>query len=152
MLRIALIVLSNEVKPIILAAETIRKKTGFSIEIYHRTAESLANSDSLNEFLKLAQRSHVMLMHTIGGAKGFPEFDRVASALSDKLVPVFASDVQSDPEIVLSSTVDIKDYRTIYEYIKSGGVENYENLLRFLANHFADGNFEVDPPKQMSIA
>jgi cobaltochelatase CobN len=151
MLKVAFIMLSNEIESTILAAKAIHKKTGVSINIYPRTAENLANPNSLNEFINFAKKSDVLIMHLMGGKKGFPGFDQVTFALCDKLVPIFASDVQSDPEIVLSSTVDKKDYQTIQEYIKYGGVENYENLLCFLANHFADGNFEVNPPKQMPM-
>jgi cobalamin biosynthesis Mg chelatase CobN len=128
------------------AAKTLCQKTGISIDIYLRTVEDLSSLSNLSEFINFAQKAHIVLMHVTDGKNNFPEFDRVASILSTNIVPLFASDAQSDPEIVLSSTVDKKDYQKIFEYLKFGGTENYENLLCFLANHYADGNFEVNPP------
>ncbi|MFA5572064.1 MAG: hypothetical protein WC046_05615 [Candidatus Bathyarchaeia archaeon] len=145
MLKIACILLSNQIDHIILAVKNIYQKTGIPIDICLLTAENLSNSVNLREFLNFAQKSHIVLLHLVDG-NSFPEFDQVTSILSTKLVPLFASDAQFNPEIVLSSTVDKKDYRKIFEYLKFGGTENYENLLCFLANHYADGNFEVNPP------
>jgi cobalamin biosynthesis Mg chelatase CobN len=148
-MKIACVFLFNEINPAILAAKTLRQKTQYSLDMYMKTPENLANPSALREFENFAKKSNIVLMHLSDGKKGFPSFDHVASILSDLLVPFFASDVQFDPEIILSSTVDKEDYKIIHEYIKSGGVENYENLLYFLANHFADGDFKVNPPKQV---
>jgi cobalamin biosynthesis Mg chelatase CobN len=151
-MKIACIFLCSEIKPTILAAKTLQQKTKYSLEICLKTPEDLATSGALNEFVSFAKKSNIVLMHLSDGKKSFPCFDKVVWSLSDMLVPLFASDIQFDPEIILSSTVDKEDYKIIYGYIKSGGVENYENLLYFLANHFADGDFEVNPPKQMNMA
>ncbi len=148
MLKIACILLSDQIDLILSAAKTIYLKTGISIDIYPQTAENMANLSNRCEFLNFARKSHIVLMHLLDGANSFPGFDQVTSILSAKLVPLFASDNQSDPEVVLSSTVDKKDYQIISEYLKFGGTENYENLLCLLANHYADGNFEVNPPKK----
>jgi cobalamin biosynthesis Mg chelatase CobN len=151
MLKVALIFLQKQVEIVKLAAKTVYQKTGISIDICPRTAENLANPPDLNDFINVAKKSHIVLINLMDGKKGFPGFDQVVSALGDNLVPLFASDVQSDPEIVLSSTVDKKDYRIILDYIKSGGAENFENLLCFLANHYADGDFEVTPPIELPL-
>jgi cobalamin biosynthesis Mg chelatase CobN len=147
MMKIACILLFSEIKPAILAAKTLKQKNDYSLEICLKTQENLTTPYALDEFVSFAKKSDIVLMHLSDGKKSFPSFDHVASILSDLLVPFFASDVQFDPEIILSSTVDKEDYKIIHEYIKSGGVENYENLLYFLANHFADGDFEVNPPE-----
>ena len=147
----AFVILPNEVETVTLAVKAIRKKTGVVVEVRPRTTEDLADSNRLDEFIRFAQGSHVVLMHLMGGKKGFTGFDRVMSTSRDMHIPVFASDVQSDPEVVASSTVGQNDYQTIHQYIKCGGVENYENMLLFLANRFACGTFEVNPPKQMPL-
>jgi cobalamin biosynthesis Mg chelatase CobN len=151
MLKVTLVMLPNQLQLANLAAQAVYQKTGVSIDIYHRTAENLVNTTDLNEFIYTAEKTHIAIIHLTDGKKGFPGFDQVVSALGDNLVPLFASDLQSDPEIVLSSTVDKKDYRIILDYIKSGGAENFENLLCFLANHYADGDFEVTPPKELPL-
>jgi cobaltochelatase CobN len=87
----------------------------------------------------------------MGGKKGFAGFDRVVSTMRDMRIPVFASDVQNDPEVVTASTLDKADYQKIYKYIAYGGLKNYENLLLFLANRFTCGTYEINPPKQMPL-
>ncbi|MEM4243574.1 MAG: cobaltochelatase subunit CobN, partial [Candidatus Bathyarchaeia archaeon] len=150
-MKIAFVVLSHEVETITLAVKSVTKKTGMLIEVFPRTAEDLADPQRLEEFIKFAQTSHVVLMHLMGGKKGFTGFDRVASALRETDVPLFASDVQSDHEIVSCSTVNQDDYQKIHQYINYGGLENYENLLIFLANRFAGSHFEAKPPKKMPL-
>ncbi len=151
-MKLACVLLSNEVKPALLAAKTLQQKSGYSINIYLQTSENLANSDTLNEFITFAKKSDVVLIHLMDGKRSFPYFDHVASILYDMLVPLFALDAQFDPEIILSSTVNKEDYKIIQEYLSAGGVESYEALLCFLANHFADGDFKVNLPKQATLA
>jgi hypothetical protein len=44
MMKLACVLLSNEVKPALLAAKTLQQKSGYSINIYLQTSENLANS------------------------------------------------------------------------------------------------------------
>jgi len=150
-MRVAFVVLSHEVEIITLAVKALAKKTGMLIDVFPRTAEDLADQKLLDQFINFARISHVTLMHLMGGKKGFTGFDRVIAALRDAHVPLFASDVQYDPEIVACSTVNQDDYQKIHQYINHGGLENYENLLLFLANRFGESHFEAKLPKKMPL-
>ncbi|NLE04838.1 MAG: cobaltochelatase subunit CobN, partial [Crenarchaeota archaeon] len=150
-MKVALVILSHEIESVVLAAKSIVKKNKTKIEVCPRTVDDLTNPDCLDEFVKFAKQSNVVLMHLMGGKKNFPGFNRIITALSEMRIPFFGSDVQSDPDVVTCSTVDQNDYQKIYQYIKCGGVENYENLFLFLANRFTGAVFEAKPPKPLPL-
>jgi len=147
-MKIAFITLSNETKSIVLAANAIQKKINTPLEVYPRTTDDLLETECLNNFLHFAQHSDITLMYLMGGKKNFTNFDKVASVLRDKHVPLFVADIQPDPEVSADSTVTHEDYHLILQYIKCGGSENYERLILFLANRFTGCNFDVNPPKE----
>jgi cobaltochelatase CobN len=151
MVKIAFVMLAHEIEPIVLAVKSINKKLDVTMEVCSRTVEDLTDPNNLEEFARFAQSSNVVLVHLMGGKKGFAGFDHAISPLRDLHVPVFTLDIQGDPEVVAASTVNQNDYQTICQYIKYGGVENFENLLLYLANQFANGVFEANTPKPMPI-
>jgi cobaltochelatase CobN len=150
-LKVAFVILSHEIETVTLAVKAIQKEKGLTINICPRTAEELVDPTCLEDFIQFAQGSHALITHLMGGKKGFAGFDRVVSTMRDMRIPVFASDVQNDPEVVTASTLDKADYQKIYKYIAYGGLKNYENLLLFLANRFTCGTYEINPPKQMPL-
>ncbi|MEM0488949.1 MAG: cobaltochelatase subunit CobN [Candidatus Bathyarchaeia archaeon] len=150
-MKVAFIALSHEVKIITLAIKSVIKKAGIPIDVFLQTAEDMADQQKLDEFIDFARRSNIVVMHLMGGKKSFTGFDGVVSALREVNVPLFVSDVQFDNEVASCSTVNQDDYQKIHQYISYGGLENYENLLIFLANRFAGGHFEAKPPKKMPL-
>jgi cobaltochelatase CobN len=149
--KVAFVILNYQVETTVKAAQAIREKKKMAFDVCPRTAEELADPLRLAEFLHFAQSSTVLVMYLMGGKKGFPGFDQVNHTLLESGIPFFASDIQSDPEVVKCSTVSQSDYLTIHDYIRFGGIENYENMLLFLANQYAGNTFEVNPPKQMPL-
>lgn len=151
MLKVAFIVLPHEVEIITLAVKAVVNKTGIPMDVLLQTAEDLADQQKLVEFINFARRANVVIMHLMGGKKGFTGFDLIVSALREAHVPLFASDVQSDIEVSSCSTLDRDDYQKIHQYINYGGLENYENLLIFLTNRFGSFHFEAKPPRKMPL-
>jgi cobaltochelatase CobN len=150
-MKIAFITFSNELESVVSAANALQKKNSISFEIYPLTVDDLSESGCLENFLNFAKHSNITLMYLMGGKKNFVQFNKVASVLRDKQVPLFAADIQSDPEVSADSTVTKEDYQLILQYIKCGGLENYEQLMLFLANRFAGCNFEVNKPKKLPL-
>jgi cobaltochelatase CobN len=148
-MKIACVFLSDGIELIVLAANAVTKKVNVELEVCPRTVDDLTKPEVLEKFLNFAQKSHVTLMYLMGGKKNFTNFDRIASVLRDNNVPLFAADIQSDPEVSTASTIDKEDYQKILQYIKCGGPDNYSNLLLFLANRFAGSNFDAKSPKKL---
>ena len=150
-MKFALVMLSHDIESALSATKALIKQKGLTMEVCLRTVEELTNPERLDEFVQFAKTSNIVLMHLMGGKKNFSGFDRIITTLSEMHVPFFGSDVQSDREVVSPSTVNQTDYQTIYQYIKCGGVENYENLFLFLANRFTGADFDVKPPKPLPL-
>lgn len=51
-----------------------------------------------------------------------------------------------DPELMASSTVGVPVAHEALAYLQSGGVQNYEQCLRFLSDHLLTTGFGFDPP------
>lgn len=51
-----------------------------------------------------------------------------------------------DPDLMASSTVGVPVVHEALAYLQAGGVENYEQCLRFLADHLLTTGFGFDPP------
>lgn len=51
-----------------------------------------------------------------------------------------------DPELMASSTVGVPVAHEVLAYLQSGGVQNYEQCLRFLSDHLLTTGFGFDPP------
>jgi cobaltochelatase CobN len=151
LVKIALVMLAYEIEPVMLAVKNIKEKLNVDIEVCPRTTQDLLDSNNLTNFISFAQTSNAVIVHIMGGRTNFPGFDQAIAPLRGFHVPVFTADIQSDPEVMAASTLDKNDYQTIYQYLKNGCVENFENLILFLANRFAGGNFELSPPKAMLI-
>ncbi|MDI9644156.1 MAG: cobaltochelatase subunit CobN [Candidatus Verstraetearchaeota archaeon] len=151
-MKMSFILLSGEINAFARALRSFKKtKTGQEIEILLRVPEDLADKDRLQNFIQFAQESCVTIMHIMGGPKRLPQFDRIISALRERNVPVYVSDVQFDAELLALSTVEEKDYRTISQYLNFGGIENIENLFGFLASRFGGIETPVAMPKQMPL-
>ncbi|MCW4021879.1 MAG: cobaltochelatase subunit CobN [Candidatus Bathyarchaeota archaeon] len=150
-MKIALIVLSHETSLVTMAVKNLTKKRITTIEVCPRCVDDFEDPKCLEEFINFAKNSQVAVMHIMGGRKSCKNFDRIMAAIREAKVPVFASGVQVDQELVGLSTVDKNDYQTIREYLKSGGMENIENLLLFLANCYDGKTYEVAPPKQLPL-
>ena len=105
-MKIAFVILNHQVEPIVKAAQTISKKMNIPVDVCPRTAEELADPLRLEEFLNFTKSSTVLAMYLMGGKKGFPAFDKVMNVAIEQGIPFFASDIQSDPEVVKCSTVN----------------------------------------------
>ncbi len=55
-----------------------------------------------------------------------------------------------DPELMASSTVGVPVAHEVLAYLQSGGVQNYEQCLRFLSDHLLTTGFGFDPPVPQS--
>ncbi|GAC1500126.1 MAG: cobaltochelatase subunit CobN [Ktedonobacteraceae bacterium] len=51
-----------------------------------------------------------------------------------------------DPELMASSAVGVPVAHEVLAYLQSGGVQNYEQCLRFLCDHLLTTGFGFDPP------
>ncbi|MCW4016192.1 MAG: hypothetical protein NWF06_07475, partial [Candidatus Bathyarchaeota archaeon] len=111
-MKIALIVLSNETSLVTMAVKSLNNKGITAIEVCPRCVDDLEDPQCLEEFIEFTKKSQVAVMYIMGGRKSCKDFDRIMVAIHEFKVPLFASAVQVDQELVGLSTVDKNDYQT----------------------------------------
>ena len=139
-----------DVIPLVSAVRALTEEKGEIAEVLLRTGEDLAEPGELENFIRFARESHLLIMHLMGGKKSFPHFDKLISSLEGGSVRIHAQGWGGEPdvELIRLSTVSEEDRRKISRYINYGGVENFKNLLLFAANRFAGAEFEIREPER----
>ena len=146
-MKIALIALPQEVSFAAAAVTSLNERYGGdAIDLFARTPDSFKTSGHVDEFLQFAGDAAMVIFHLMGGKAMLKDHDIILPALKDKNIPVFAAGMPVDAELAADSTVNDADYQAIDAYLKHGGEENLENLVRFVANRFGGQTLEVDPP------
>lgn len=96
-----------------------------------------------------ASDAQVVVLRSLGGRQGFAHgFDllvRAAERLNFDLVCVPGTE-GLDPEMTAYSTVSVPVIHDVYRYLHFGGVDNIQQMLRFLADHLMAGGWGYDQP------
>jgi len=140
----------TDVVPVISAIKAITEEKGEVIKVCLRNGVDFMQPDKLEEFIRFAQGSHLVVMHFMGSEKSISEFDRFMSSLEGRGIPIHAQAMTMEQDIGLMqlSTVDRDDYQRISRYISYGGTENAKNLLLYAANRFTGTEYEVGEPER----
>jgi cobaltochelatase CobN len=95
--------------------------------------------------------AEVILVRLLGGqasfARGIPRLVEHAHQTGAWLLCLPGIDAL-DPELTALSTAGVPVAHEALAYLQLGGVDNYEHLLRFLADHLLAGGFGFDPPAE----
>jgi len=95
------------------------------------------------------QRAEIVIVRLIGGRASFEHgVDRiVAEAEQDGFWSALLPGTDAlDPELTALSNVGVPVAHELFAYLQFGGLSNYEQALRFLADHLLTGGFGYDPP------
>ncbi|MCP8306506.1 MAG: cobaltochelatase subunit CobN [archaeon] len=140
----------TDVVPFISAVKSISERIGLVVKAYLRIEGDFMGVSDLDEFIQFAQKSHIVILHLMGGKTSLPEFDWLMSSLQGAGVPILVAPTVfgRDKELMRLSTVDQDDYRNILRYLNYGGTKNFENLLLYLTNRFTGANYEVSAPER----
>jgi len=93
-------------------------------------------------------RAGVLVARILGGRSYFADgFDLLSRACRERGAAFLAlpGSRELDPELSAISTAPLSALTTALEYLVHGGVDNYEQLLRFLADRFLLRGFGYDP-------
>ncbi|MEW6733945.1 MAG: cobaltochelatase subunit CobN [Acidobacteriota bacterium] len=98
---------------------------------------------------KVAAEARVFVVRVLGGRayfeRGF-ELLRQFCQTTRCLLLAFPGDQQPDPELAALSNVPIADLATAFEYVVTGGVRNYKNLLLYLADIYLSTAYGFESP------
>jgi cobaltochelatase CobN len=110
----------------------------------------LKSDADVDAFLDLElPRAEVVIVRLIGGRSSFAHgVDRiVAEAQRDGFWSALLPGTDGlDPELTALSNVGVPVAHELFAYLQFGGISNYEQALRFLADHLLTGGFGYDPP------
>ncbi len=121
--------------------EAYKGVSGIELRIY----DLKGNFNEIKEFCK---KSCIVIAKLMGGKNVFPveEFHKFLVEHGVHFCPL-PTLYESLEELKLYSTVSDEDWRIILRYLAYEGVENYKNLLFFLANRYGNLNVNYEMPK-----
>jgi cobaltochelatase CobN len=95
-------------------------------------------------------KAEVMIVRVIGGRSywsyGLEVVEELAERSGAKLI-ILPGDERPDPNLLSHSTVSLTEANQVWQYMIEGGVDNYCNLLKFVATQFLHQTYEVLPPQ-----
>ncbi|OPY53679.1 MAG: cobaltochelatase subunit CobN [Methanosaeta sp. PtaU1.Bin060] len=141
---------SRDVFPLISALKELLDKNNDVAEIYLRAGEDLSAAKEIDELMHFASHAHLVIFSLMGGKKNLACFDRLVNRLDELAVPIFAQSGSGkpDPELLSVSSVGTDKYRRISQYVCNSGKENFKNLILYVANQFAGGDYIVAEPQK----
>lgn len=107
--------------------------------------------NGFEEFKEFCKDCCVVIAKLMGGKNVFPveEFHEFLIKHGVHFCPL-PTLYESHEELKKFSTVSDEDWQTIMRYLAYEGVENYRNLILFLANRYGGLDVEYKPPKIMA--
>ena len=78
----------------------------------------------------------------------FKRFNKYFEAFKKEKPFFINTTVGEEPaELLPSCNIMPEDFKTLYQYYKASGVENFENLIRWIGNQFAGMSVSTAGPK-----
>jgi cobaltochelatase CobN len=116
----------------------------------------LQTDAQLNDALStLTSENHLFVVRVLGGKSYFERgYARLQEFCREHQCRLLAlpGDQNPDAELDAISNVPLADAATAFQYVLAGGIENYRNLLLYLADVFLSTAFGFEPAEQMPDA
>ncbi|MBW4513713.1 MAG: cobaltochelatase subunit CobN [Timaviella obliquedivisa GSE-PSE-MK23-08B] len=97
-------------------------------------------------------KAEVIVVRVIGGRSywsyGLEVVEELAQRTGAKLI-ILPGDERPDPNLLSHSTVSLTEANQVWQYMIEGGVNNYCNLLKFVATQFLNQNYQVQLPQSI---
>ena len=103
----------------------------------------------------LGEADQICVVRLLGGRRAWPDgFDQLRKACIERRVPflAFSGEAQVDAELLAASTPPSGLVAQAFEYLRHGGVENFANLFRFLADTLLTEGYGFEGPTEMPSA
>lgn len=101
---------------------------------------------------EVLSQAKVIIVRVIGGRSywsyGLEVIEELVQETGAKLI-ILPGDERPDPNLFSHSTVSLAECDRIWQYFIEGGVDNYTNLLKYVANVYLEGNYEFNIPQSV---
>jgi cobaltochelatase CobN len=113
--------------------------------------DSKCSEKEFKEFLEYVKDANIVFTKLMGGKSAFKQFDELRKFLDNNNIPFLPLPTLNEihPELDKATTVSNEVKLKVIKYLGYEGVENYKNLLLYLANTFGKLNIPYEEPKQM---
>jgi len=98
-----------------------------------------------------AGSARIIVARILGGASAVPGLRRLTESAraNDQHLVLVSGTGGPDPELTAASTVSPAVVHEATAYLQAGGIDNIENLLRFLSDHLLMTGFGSEPPRDL---
>ncbi|ENN96255.1 cobaltochelatase [Methanocaldococcus villosus KIN24-T80] len=119
--------------------------------IEFKILDAKCSEEEFKEFLKFVKDANIVFTKLMGGKEAFKYYDELKEFLLKNNIPFLPLPTTSEfyPELERDVTVSEEIKEEVRKYLSYEGVENYKNLLLYLANKFGDCSIPYDKPKPM---
>ena len=123
------------------------KKYGIEFKIL----DNKCTEQEFKEYSEFIKNSNIVFTKLMGGKSAFKQFDELRKFLDNNNIPFLPLPTLNEihPELDKATTVSNEVKLKVIKYLGYEGVENYKNLLLYLANTFGKLNIPYEEPKQM---
>ncbi|HTK05962.1 MAG TPA: cobaltochelatase subunit CobN [Ktedonobacteraceae bacterium] len=132
-----------------LRAATAHLPSDFS-EVRAANPAHLQSEGDIDAFLSfMLPQVEMVIVRLLGGKASFAYgMERLVAwaQQEEKWLVCLPGTETLDPELMASSTVGVPVAHEVLTYLQAGGVQNYEQCLRFLSDHLLTTGFGFDPP------
>lgn len=120
-------------------------------EIEFRILNYKCSEKEFKEFLYYVKDANIVFTKLMGGKSAFKQFDELREFLDKNNIPFLPLPTLNEihPDLDEATTVSNEVKLKVIKYLGYEGVENYKNLLLYLANTFGKLDIPYEEPKQM---
>jgi len=116
-----------------------------------RILKNDCSEEEFKEFLEFVKKSNVVFAKLMGGRDAFKYFHKLKRVTLEYNIPFIPLPTVNEvhPDLLEATTVEEEVREKVRKYLSYEGVENYKNLLLYLASTFGDSSIEYEEPKPM---
>jgi cobaltochelatase CobN len=94
----------------------------------------------------------VIILRLLGGTAywsyGLEVVEETVKESNAKLI-VLPGDERPDPNLISHSNVSLMEVSLVWEYLNEGGLENYQNLLKYISSNFLNQSYSFNSPQKI---
>jgi cobaltochelatase CobN len=111
---------------------------------------ALVTEESKKGLLEAVEEAGVVVLRLLGGKRAMPEvFDSLVSRCHSLGIPLIAcpGHQEWDEDLVTACSVPVAELETVFSYLMRGGIQNFQNLFRFLSDTYLGGDYGHEAPE-----
>ncbi|WP_373483075.1 cobaltochelatase subunit CobN [Acetobacterium sp.] len=145
-----LVIIMTSMEPFLTFREALvsldqKYPNAFGVELFNTT--ELENKERYEACVATSEQADFIFINLHGSLSFFKPFYAYFNQFKKKKPFFINTTIEEEVgEVFPDCSIMPEDFRTIYKYFKSTSVGNFENLIKWIANQFAGGEYPLDAP------